>query len=78
MPPMKTYKNLNGNSGVKAFEIGDHSIAIRFNNGETYLYDHNVPGKKEVAQMKRLALAGKGLSTFISQSVRERYAAKLS
>lgn len=75
---MERYKNKNGNSGIVAFEIKEKSIAIRFISGETYLYDYTVPGRREVEQMKKLAQAGRGLSTFISQSVRERYAAKLS
>ncbi|MEW6468382.1 MAG: hypothetical protein AB1458_05620 [Bacteroidota bacterium] len=34
-------------------------------------------GKKHVGAMKRLALAGRGLSAYISQYVRENYAEKL-
>lgn len=74
---MKTYKNLSGDSGVVAYEIGKNFIRIKF-EGESgiYLYDYKRPGKALVERMKELALKGKGLSTFISQHVRTNYASK--
>ena len=74
---MIPYKNLSGNSGVKAYESGRGYIKIEFAGGDVYLYDDEVPGKAFVDAMKKLAVKGKGLATFISKYVREDYAKKL-
>ena len=36
---MERYKNLGGHSSVQAFELGQDSITVEFNDGATYLYD---------------------------------------
>jgi hypothetical protein len=74
---MERYKNLSGNSGVARFGIGPDSIAVEFNGGDTYLYDHEVPGKVHVERMKRLAKEGAGLSGYIAKHVRERYSRQI-
>ena len=74
---MKPYRNSNGDSGVVAYQIGARSITIRFRSGDTYRYDADRPGLKHVRQLQALAEAGAGLSTYISQHVRDDYAAKL-
>jgi len=74
---MERYKNLNGNSGVVAFEIGVQDIKIKFHDGSIYLYDYSIPGSDAVEKLKELARKGYGLSGYISTFVRERYAAKL-
>jgi len=74
---MKRYRNLEGHSGVVAYEIGDRAIKVRFRDGDTYLYNDAATGAAAVASMQALALAGRGLSTFISKYVRDKYAAKL-
>lgn len=66
--PMQPYRNLAGNSGVSAFEILSDGIRVRFANGTTYLYDYETPGRVHVEAMKRHARAGRGLSSYISQS----------
>ncbi|PBQ31678.1 hypothetical protein CNR22_07820 [Sphingobacteriaceae bacterium] len=74
---MKTYKNLSGNSGVVAYEIGRTFIKIKF-EGETgiYTYDYKRPGKYDVEIMKTLAQKGEGLSTYISEEVRTNFSSK--
>ena len=74
---MLPYKNLSGNSGVAAYEIGDDYIKVEFLDGEVYIYDYAEPGPEDVERMKELG-AGQGLHTYINQYVRERYASKLS
>lgn len=74
---MQRYKNLDGDSGVVAYELGAQSIKVRFRDGHTYLYDQRATGRAAVADMQALAVAGRGLSTYISRFVRDRYAAKL-
>ncbi|MEK2646315.1 hypothetical protein [Bdellovibrio sp. BCCA] len=72
------YGNLSENSGVIAFEINEDSIAVQFIDGSIYLYNYQRPGRKHVEEMKRRARSGKGLSTYISQHVRENYVLKIS
>lgn len=74
---MKPYANRLGNSGITAYEIGPDSIAVLFANGTVYVYTYGSTGREEVEQMKSLAEQGQGLSTFISQHVKERFAHKL-
>ena len=73
---MRRYSNLSGKSGVIGFEILPRAIKVWFQGGECYLYDEAAPGLDHVKQMKALAIQGAGLSTYISQHVRERFAAK--
>jgi hypothetical protein len=75
---MTSYANSSGKSGVSAYELYDNAIIIEFRHGVKYLYDHDIPGKEEVEEMKRLALSGSGLMTFINKHVRKRFAAKIS
>jgi len=71
---MEKYKNLSGNSGVESFEIGEDFIRIKFQKVEApYIYNHQNPGRKKVEKMKVLAQTGKGLSTYISQEVKDSY-----
>jgi len=73
---MKRYRNLEGHSGVLAYDIRADAIAVKFAGGDVYDYTYARPGREHVEAMKRLALAGRGLSTYISQHVREQYAAR--
>jgi len=74
MPARRPYKNLSGNSGVRAFEPGAQSIRLWFANGTSYEYDEKRPGKRHVDAMKCLAEAGKGLATYANQHVKDNYA----
>ncbi|TXC88046.1 hypothetical protein [Paraburkholderia azotifigens] len=73
---MKRYRNLSGSSGVVAYETTDDGITVKFRDGYFYLYNHATPGEQEVEEMKWLAVAGRGLSTYISQVVKDRYVRK--
>jgi hypothetical protein len=74
---MKRYGNRHGQSGVVAYSTTPASIIVRFANGDLYEYADTRPGRIIVDRMKVLAAAGRGLSTFIAQHVRENYARKL-
>jgi len=71
---MRDYENLSGNSGVSAYEIGNGEIVVRFLDGRHYRYTAGSAGADHIATMKRLARTGRGLSTYISQVVRDGYA----
>lgn len=73
---MQPYKNLNGNSGIRAFEIGKDFISVQFKNRTVYKYSYLKPGKDKVKKMIDLAHKGQGLSTFISQEVQKSYESK--
>jgi hypothetical protein len=71
---MKRYKDRSGKSGVFLYEIGKDYILVRFTGSDAvYKYSYKRPGKKHVEMMKKLAEKGEGLSTYISQFVREEY-----
>ena len=74
---MQRYNNRSGESGVVAYAIATGAITVEFAGGDRYLYTEQSAGEANVARMHRLALAGRGLSTFISQVVRDGYARKL-
>lgn len=74
---MTEYKNLSGDSGVAAYELAEHSIQVEFQGGDVYLYTRDSVGEENLVRMKKLADAGKGLSTFISQHVRGKFAEKI-
>lgn len=71
---MEAYQNKSQTSGVTAYEIGNDFIKIQFKgqNG-VYLYNYDVPGAKDVEEMKKRAINGKGLNTFINQHVGSYY-----
>ena len=74
---MERYKNLSGKSGVRAYQIREHSIVIEFEANGKYLYSYDRPGREHVEEMKKLAVEGLGLSTYTSKVVKKRYARKL-
>jgi len=74
---MERYKNLNGNSGIVSYEIGNDSIMIQFRDSGLYLYDSQSPGITNVEHMKSLAISGRGLNSFISTTIRKNYSRKL-
>ena len=75
---MQDYLNLSGNSGVAAFAISKDSITVKFVNGGTYVYTQRSAGRQNIAIMKTLAQRGKGLSTFITTYVSDRYSARIA
>ena len=73
---MKRYKNLSGNSKVAAYEIGKDFVKVGFTANSAYLYSNQSAGPDNISQMKTLALAGKGLGTFIDANLKEGFARK--
>ena len=73
---MTPYKNLGGNSGVRAYEIGPDFIRVQFSDNSIYLYTYASAGSHNIEHMKRLAVDGRGLNSFITTNVRYDYARK--
>jgi hypothetical protein len=74
---LRRYQDRAKNSGVSAYQLGREFIVVQFRDGSAYLYTHERPGRVHVEAMKRHALAGNGLATYINQHVRSDYAKRL-
>lgn len=72
---MNSYRNLNGNSNVVYYEITEDSIHVVFKSGSqrNYLYNNIRPGRSMCQQMKRLAIQGYGLNSYISTTVKTNF-----
>jgi hypothetical protein len=70
--PWETYKSSNASSGVLRYAIGSDFIWIEFQDLKVYRYSENSIGKSEIADMKRLAATGSGLSTFMNKQSKKR------
>ncbi|MFL9961501.1 hypothetical protein PQR02_10400 [Paraburkholderia sediminicola] len=75
---MERYRNLSGDSGVDAYELGEDFVKVRFRPGVVYWYTEASVGARHLAVLKRLARRGQGLGTYISQhpEVKNGYARK--
>ncbi len=75
---MEVYKNLHGDSGVSAYQIGGDFIIVRFKSGRwtTYTYTYASAGSTSVETMKSLAKQGYGLNSYISTH-KPKYSSKV-
>jgi len=65
---MLPYLNLSGESGIQGYDLGPDFIEVQFpGRDQPYRYTNSRVGRENVEHMKRLAVSGRGLSTFISQ-----------
>lgn len=74
---MQRYANHGGQSGVIAYEIEKGAITVAFIGGARYMYTIASAGAANIERMHELAKEGRGLATFISRNVHDRYARKL-
>jgi hypothetical protein len=74
---MQRYANLDGDSDIVAFDIGEGSITIERLGGDRYLYTNESAGPSTITRMQELAISGSGLSNFIIREVGDAYASKL-
>jgi hypothetical protein len=74
---MKKYKNLGGKSAVAQYEVAKDSVTIRFTTHAVYIYTNQSAGSENIRKMKTLALAGKGLSAYIENNVKDRFLRKV-
>ena len=73
---MEIYKNLGGDSGIVSYEFIPDGIKVKFRDGWIYTYTYQSTGQSNIEHMKRLAIAGRGLNSFISRVVRKNFASK--
>ena len=74
---MERYKNLGGKSKVVKYAIAKDSMRIRFADCSVYIYTNQSADPGNISKMKALAVAGKGLGTFIEANLKERFARKI-
>jgi|LauGreDrversion4_2_1035121.scaffolds.fasta_scaffold412863_1 hypothetical protein len=68
---MKNYQNRSGNSNVISFKIGSDYITIIFKcSPHPYTYSYQSAGSFHVEKMKKLAINGIGLNSYILTTVR--------
>ena len=78
---MNKYADVNGNSSVDEYSLGEDSIIIKFKGKGPilyYRYTYLSAGQVNVEEMKRLAVQGYGLSSYINSGnrVSKLYASK--
>lgn len=73
---MHNYSNENKQSNITGFELTTDSIRVQFASGSVYEYTNESAGSDHVREMKRLAMAGQGLSSYINRNVRNRWSSK--
>lgn len=74
---MKRYQNLSGKSEVATYELLKDAVTLSFTNRSKYIYSNQSAGRENVSKMKVLALAGKGLGTFVATNLKDRAARKI-
>ncbi len=71
---MIIYKDINGDSGVSGYEIGNDYIDVQFKGAQKiYQYSNQSAGSGNVETMKKLAKSGDGLNAFINKYVKNLY-----
>ena len=74
---MLPYKNLSGDSKIARYHIAKDALTIRYTDCSVYLYTNQSTSPETINKMKTLALAGKGLGTFINAGVKHRFSRKI-
>jgi len=74
---VERYKNLNGDSGVIRYQLDEGVILVQFSDDSLYEYTNTSAGNVSISTMHRLAVAGRGLNSFISTVARKSYSRKI-
>lgn len=70
---MERYNDINGDSGIIAYESGNDYIKVQFSTGTIYRYTYKSAGSHNIERMKALARSGDGLNTYINKNIRKMY-----
>lgn len=71
---MNRYKDIDGDSGISAYEVGTDFIRVQFNSGQVYRWTYASAGRQHIESMKILAARGDGLNAYINRFVQRMYA----
>lgn len=74
---MDRYLDVDGDSGVAGYLLGNGWIVVEFRDGAQYEYTSASAGAQAIAEMHALAKSGDGLNSFINRRVKKAYARKL-
>jgi hypothetical protein len=74
---MTKYSNSGQDSGISAYEIQGDGIIVQFSSGVKYLYTYMSAGVLNIEEMKKLALSGEGLNSYIMKNTRTLYHSKM-
>ena len=71
---MERYLDLDDDSGVVGYEIGDTFIRVKFSGtAKIYTYSYRRAGIEKVERMKQLAKVGNGLNAYIKLNANSLY-----
>ena len=71
---MIAYRDVDGDSGVLAYNPGADYIEVQFKGtSRIYRYSYQKAGRANVETMKALAKSGNGLNSFINKNVKYLY-----
>lgn len=71
---MNTYSNNGGNSNIQSYEIGDDFVTIYFKrSSKPYTYSYRSAGEYHVENMKKLAIQGSELNSYIMLNVKNDF-----
>ncbi|MEO6849887.1 MAG: hypothetical protein ABI203_01895 [Mucilaginibacter sp.] len=73
---MLKYGNDDHATGVVAYYTASDSIIVKFREKGYYKYTTKSAGTTAIRKMKALAKQGRGLSTYISQHIHDKYESK--
>lgn len=73
----RRYKNLGGDSKVARYELAKDGVTVQFKNSTVYRYTNQSADPGNIRKMKTLAVAGKGLGTFIDAHLKDRFLRKV-
>jgi hypothetical protein len=75
-PAFQKYIDIGLDSGIAEYLIGADYIRVKFKDGSIYDYNYLSAGELNIEEMKRLAIAGDGLNTFINRNTYSLYSSK--
>lgn len=70
------YANVGGNSSVRGYDHGEDWFVVMFSDGSRYLYTLKSTTPEALDWMRKYAMAGKGLNSYIMRLQRENYAGR--
>jgi len=74
---MTSYNNNGRDSGISAYEIKENGVVVQFSTGAKYLYTYASAGNSNIEEMKKLAVRGEGLNSYINTTVKSLYERKI-
>ena len=71
---MERYRDVSGDSGVSAYEIGTDYVRVQFTGASrTFTYSYKKAGSTHVENMKQSARSGRGLNSYINRHTKHLY-----